>query len=275
MRACPDVSADRATYGRAMEVQVTSRGAVAEHARRAAQEKLAELDRFVQGPLRDARVVLVQEPNPRIPEPAHAEAEVVLQGRPVRARAAAETMEAAVDEVAERLQRNLRRYVERMIEGQRVPAEAATGEWRHGSWSPPRPPGFRRPVDEREVVRRKSFAVASMSLAEAAAALDALDHAFFLFSDADSGADCVLYRHDDGRLALILPPGAPEPDEPAVAVERCRISEPIDLDTALVAMDDFGHRFLFFIDSASGRGNVVYLRYDGDYGLIETAAETS
>lgn len=256
-----------------MDVQITGRGEIPEQTRHTAQRKLEKLDRYVQGPLRDARVALVQEPNPRIPLPAHAQAEVRLEGRPVRARAAAETMDAAVDEVAERLQRNLRRYVERMIEAQRLPAGSAPGQWRHGSWTPPRPPTFRRPPAEREVVRRMSFAVESMSLAEAAAALDALDDTFFLFSDADSGADCVLHRDDDGRLALIAPSSAGRPDETDVAVEPSRFSEPVDLDTALSEMDELEHRFLFFVDTATGRGSVLYLRYDGHYGLVELAAE--
>jgi hypothetical protein len=29
------------------------------------------------------------------------------------------------------------------------------------------------------------------------------------------------------------------------------------------------HRFLYFIDAGDGRGKVLYLRHDGDYGLVE------
>ena len=29
------------------------------------------------------------------------------------------------------------------------------------------------------------------------------------------------------------------------------------------------HRFVYFIDAADGRGKVLYLRHDGDYGLME------
>jgi hypothetical protein len=34
-------------------------------------------------------------------------------------------------------------------------------------------------------------------------------------------------------------------------------------------MDWLNHRFLYFIDSGDGRGKVIYLRHDGDYGLVE------
>ena len=36
-------------------------------------------------------------------------------------------------------------------------------------------------------------------------------------------------------------------------------------------MNAVGHRFVFFGNAASGRGNVIYRRYDGHYGLIEPA----
>ena len=34
-------------------------------------------------------------------------------------------------------------------------------------------------------------------------------------------------------------------------------------------MDVLNHRFLYFIDAVDGRGKVLYLRHDGDYGLVE------
>jgi ribosome-associated translation inhibitor RaiA len=101
--------------------------------KRAAETKIAGLARVVKGPVLGARVALVQERNPRIERPARAEGEVNLAGRPVRARVSAPTMEAAVDELAERLHRQLRHTVERMITRQRVPPSSPPGGWRHGT----------------------------------------------------------------------------------------------------------------------------------------------
>lgn len=41
------------------------------------------------------------------------------------------------------------------------------------------------------------------------------------------------------------------------------------LETPRTEMDELNHRFLYFIDAADGRGKVLYLRHDGDYGLVE------
>lgn len=119
-----------------INIKVTARGEVSDHARERARVKLSDLESFVKGPILRARAVLIQEPNARIPAPARAEAEVDLQGRVVRARAAAPSMEAAVDDVAKRLQRQLRRYVDRLLTRQREPAQSPPGERSRRSWSP-------------------------------------------------------------------------------------------------------------------------------------------
>lgn len=252
-----------------MNVEVTARGEVSGRARRRAEQELVRLERYVKGPVMGGRIVLTQEQNPRIPAPARAEGELVLAGRAVRARTAAGSMDAAVDELGERLQRQVRRYVERMSARQREPAESPRGEWRHGSLRPARPERSFRPPEERRIERRKAFALEPMDVAEAALEMDALDHAFFLYRDAATGADALLYRRDDGRLAVIDPHDAPAREETDPPRVRSRLSRPIDLRTVVREMDELEHRFLFFENENTGRGNVIYLRFDGHYGLIE------
>jgi ribosome-associated translation inhibitor RaiA len=254
-----------------MDIEVTSRGPVAERTKLLVREEISRLERQAKGPLIGARVVLIQEENPRIPLPARAEGEVTLAGRPVRARVAAATMDAAVDELAERLGRRLHGQVDRLVTRRREPAESPPGEWRHGSLPTARPERSFRPPEERQIERTKSFGMEPMTAEQAALELDALDHDFFLFRDADTGSDAVLYRRDDGHLAVIDVPGVAVPEGAGPARERSRISGPIDLRSAVREMDELGHRFLFFVNADSGRGNVLYLRYDGHYGLIEPA----
>ena len=105
-----------------MHVDITLRGSIPDQVVEKARKEVGALERVVKGPLTDARVVLTQEKNPRIGLAARAEGEVLLAGRPVRARVACTTMVAAVDELAERLHDQLRRHVERMITQQRSTA---------------------------------------------------------------------------------------------------------------------------------------------------------
>jgi len=44
---------------------------------------------------------------------------------------------------------------------------------------------------------------------------------------------------------------------------------PMSLDEAITRMDMLGHRFFVFFNSETGEANVVYLRNDGHYGLLE------
>ena len=252
-----------------MHVDVAARGAVSDRDVEAARAKVGALDRVIDRPILGAHVVLTFHSNPRLLRPALAEGEINVDGRPVRGRVGAPTMTVAVDELAEHLHRRRRDHMERLQDRSRRPAEPEPGEWSHGSWSPPRPDHFPRPPAEREIVRRKSFALASESVFQAMADLDALDHDFFLFHDAERDCDAVLYRRDDGGLGLIGP--VEPPAAAGLHWEPSRVSEPIDVETARAELDLDDDGFLFFVNRATGRGAVLYLRYDGHYGLIEPA----
>jgi len=256
-----------------MDVDVTARGPVSDEAKQLAREKVGALDGRVRAALLHARVVLTQEENPRLERPARAEGELDVDGRMVRGRVAEATMPVAIDQLAEHLERQLRRSIDRLITRRRQPAATPPGEWRHGAFSPERPARVQRPAEERQLVRRKSFAFGPITAAEAAGWLEDLDHDFYLFRDAATGSDAVVFRRDDGALGAIVPAGTPLPeaDDDELVWEQSRKSGVTPLEAAVAEMNELDHRFLFFVDEASGRGNVIYLRYDGHYGLIEPA----
>lgn len=53
-------------------------------------------------------------------------------------------------------------------------------------------------------------------------------------------------------------------------VKRKKLSlTPMDVDEALARMDALGHKFFIYLDSESGKVNVLYERDDGSYGDIE------
>jgi len=110
-----------------------------------------------------------------------------------------------------------------------------------------------------------------MTAAEAAADLETLDHGFYLFQDADSGSDAVVYHRDDGRIGVIGPAGTDWSGAEAdgIAGEQSRTTDSTGLDDAVAEMNELSHRFMYFVNADTGRGNVIYMRYDGNYGLIE------
>jgi ribosomal subunit interface protein len=257
-----------------IEVEVTLRGQVPDGAREHAEEKIGALDRLVEVPVLGARVVLHQEANPRIERPARAEGEIDLNGPVIRASVADIDATGAINQLAQRLERQLRSFVDRRKDRARRPAERAAGEWRHADFSLGRPDYFPRPAEEREIVRRKTFATDPISPVEAANEMELLDHDFYLFTEVGSGVDAVAYHRDDGRLGVIGPSGVGWSGESdGIVHEESRMDGPTALEDAVAEMNVLNHRFLYFTNADTGRGNVIYVRYDGHYGLIEPATE--
>ncbi len=268
-RDAPMVSLSEIPMSSSLEINVTTRGEVDERSRDRARRKLGELERLAGGAVITARVVLTREANPTIPLPARAEAELDVDGRLIQARAVAASMQSAVDEVADRLRRQLRRNAEM----KRTRHDGAAARLGRRTQAPRAAPPWFGPYDaDREIIKCKSFAFGPMLIEEAADALEDLDHDFFLFHDASSGADAVVYWRDDGLLALIEPRAVAERITNTGAVlDTDRFSGPVSLQTALAEMNEVGHRFLFFENLQTGRGNVIYRRHDGHYGLVEPA----
>lgn len=263
-----------ATLGAVIDFAITTRGQVSQGQRALARQRLAHLDRFVPDPILAARAMLSWQANPSLERPARAEAEIDVNGHLVCGRVAAETMSQAIGELAGRLERQLDDFDKRRSARQRRAPTPADGEWWHGAWSPPRPSYLPRPAGERELIRRKTFALNAMEPRQALAEMLDLDHDFYLFHDSLTGQDAVLYRRDDGKIGLIGTTDvvASHPADDGIVPEESRNSAPIALDAAIEEMNALSHRFMFFVDADSGRGEVIYMRYDGHYGLIESAA---
>lgn len=118
-------------------------------------------------------------------------------------------------------------------------------------------------------MRRKTFALAPMTPDEAAYEMDLLGHDFYLFTDSRSGKEAVVYRDGEGRFAIR---GEAVPDgESATLVELAGSAPTLAEAEAVTRLDLGGEPFVFFLDSQTGHGRVLYLRYDGHYGLITAA----
>ena len=191
----------------------------------------------------------------------------------MRAQVSGVTMREAVDALELRLRHQLEELSERDLERQNGARAAVPGEWRHGALPTPRLGVFPRPVEERELVELKTYAIAPLLPDEAALEMRQLDYDFYLFTNADTDEENVVFLRDDGSLGLLeVTPGAAHAAGHAVLAE----AEPFPA-SRLVRSEAIGRLnvteepFVFFVDAESGRGNVLYRRYDGHYGLIEPA----
>lgn len=256
---------------------ITTRGGVNEQDKAYAVDKVTRLMSGIDVPVLKADVKLSEAPDPARQRPWMAEATLDVNGQPVRAKVASHRMTDAIDLLDERLRRRFERYAH-VRDDRRKRSRLHNGreenEWRHGDPPADRPEYFDRPVDDRELVRRKSFAVGEMTPDEAVDALELLGHDFFVFTNLHTGSDAVVFSTEEDTIELIDASGRTDAlgADTVSPMTLSKLEAPrITEAEATIQLDLDLTPFVFFVDAETGRGAVAYHRYDGHYGLISAA----
>jgi putative sigma-54 modulation protein len=177
---------------RTMQFSVTARNLEITPALRAyAEEKLSRLTRYLEN-IVSLHVVLSVNKHRQT-------AEVTLRVRDltIRAEEEGDDLYSSIDLVAEKLERQILRYKERIL------AHAARGGNR-GNRSVMAAP---KAEEEPRVVKTKRFAVKPVGVDEAILQMNLLGHNFYVFRNATTEQVNVLYRRQDGHYGLIEPEG--------------------------------------------------------------------
>jgi putative sigma-54 modulation protein len=165
---------------------------VTDSIREYAEEKLSKLERQLADPTR-VELELAVERNPSISQNHVAEATVWTKGPILRAREASADHKASIDQLVDKLERQVKRYREKRRSRRAQPSLAGLPE-----------DGI--PVgEEPRIVKSKQFAIKPMSPEEAVLQLELVGHDFFVFRNGDSGDVNVVYRRRDGAYGLIEP----------------------------------------------------------------------
>ena len=127
-----------------------------------------------------------------------AEATVWTKGPVLRARESTQDMYASIDQVADKLERQVKRYRER-----RTRKSAQHVAVHH---APPPEAAAALPDEESTViVKTKQFNMKPMPPEEAMLQLELIGHDFFVFINAESEDVNVIYKRRDGNYGLIEP----------------------------------------------------------------------
>ena len=102
---------------------------VTESIRSYAEEKLRKLERHLNDPTR-VELELAVERNPSISASHVAEATIFTKGPTLRAREASPDMKASIDQLADKLERQVKRYREKRVEEPRRQAQNGSGSAR-------------------------------------------------------------------------------------------------------------------------------------------------
>lgn len=181
-----------------MRLQVKGRNVeVSESIRRYAEDKLGKLERQLADPTQ-VELELAVETNPSIAENHVAEATIWTKGPTLRARESSTAFEASIDQLVEKLERQVKRYRQkrsRRETGRRAAANGSLSE----------EPQFSAEQLERMIVKSKQFDLQPLTPDEAALELELIGHDFFVFTNVDTGRTNVVYRRRAGDYGLIEP----------------------------------------------------------------------
>ena len=159
-----------------------------------AERKLGKLAKHLSDESR-CELELAVEHNPSINERQVAEATIWTKGPVLRARESSPDMYASIDQVADKLERQVKRYRER-----RTRKSAQHVAVHHA------PPVAALPDEESTViVKTKQFNMKPMPPEEAMLQLELIGHDFFVFVNAESEDVNVIYKRRDGNYGLIEP----------------------------------------------------------------------
>ncbi|HVR31114.1 MAG TPA: sigma 54 modulation/S30EA ribosomal C-terminal domain-containing protein [Acidimicrobiia bacterium] len=256
----------------APDVAITLGDGVSQKDRDHAEATIESLVSKASRPVIFVRLKLAMDESRPRDEQALAQGTIDMSGAILRAESTAASMLEAVEALATRLERRMRRLAERREDASQRPPSTPDGQWRSGDLPSARPTYFARPKEDRRIERRKAFAPHFSSIDEALFDLEVLDHRFFLFTDAASGGDAIVFETEDGvAVRTLTGEEIPGGDSlPGLAFDS-RSAQVLTDEEAANRLDVSGAPFIFFRQSGSDRGAVLYRRYDGHYGLIEPA----
>jgi ribosome hibernation promoting factor len=182
-----------------MQMTITGRNITITPALRLyAENKLARLDRFADG-LGTAHAVFRVEKHRQV-------AEVTLTARDLILRAEESTPDlyASIDLVADKLERQVLRYKEKLAARSGRGGRAAAGSTPAGR-APEAAVEEAVGGEELRVVRVKRFALKPLAVEDAVVQMELLGHTFFVFRNAQTDDVNVIYRRRDGAYGLIEP----------------------------------------------------------------------
>jgi putative sigma-54 modulation protein len=178
-----------------MRLQVKGKNVeVSESIRSYAERKLGKLEKKLPAPTQ-VELELAVERNASIAANHVAEATIWTKGPTLRAREASSDMKASIDQLVEKLERQVIRYRDKR-------RRRAT---RDDGGPPMEPTPATSDEPGQRIVKVKQFAVKPMTPEEAILQLELIGHDFFVFQNADTGEVNVIYRRRDGNYGHIEP----------------------------------------------------------------------
>jgi putative sigma-54 modulation protein len=153
-----------------------------------AEKKIARFDRYLSNISEAVVTISVEKYRHKV--------EVLLKANGVLIQAEGITGDvySSIDEVAEKLESQIKKYKEKLVAHRKSEGKTA-----------PMSEEAPLPAEVGRIIKNKRFELKPMSPDEAAMQMELLDKDFFVFTNDNSGEINVIYRRRDGNFGLIEP----------------------------------------------------------------------
>ncbi len=162
---------------------------VTDNLRKVIQDKLGKLERYFTSDTEIYVTLSVEKERQKI------EVTIPVRGNIIRSEQVSNDMYVSIDLVEEVIERQLRRYKEKIIdrnqEGSNFRQEYIEKE--------------SEPMDEIQIIRTKHFGMKPMYPEDACIQMELLGHSFFMFRNAETEEVNVVYKRKGGTYGLIEP----------------------------------------------------------------------
>ena len=150
-------------------------------------------------------VVLRVDKNPSNPERKACEVTVFVRDNVVRVVASSDDMYSAIDEAADKVTRQLRKYKTRVIDRRQRMQQAKTGTVTQEDLAALIEPAPDETEDDQLVREKYVDLMLPMTEEEALVQTDLIGHDFYVFTNATTGLVNVIYHRKNGGYGIIKP----------------------------------------------------------------------
>ena len=162
---------------------------ITEGLRAAVEEKIGKLERYFNDST-EVHVTLSTEKNRQ-----KIEVTVPMKGTIIRAEETSTDMYVSIDLVEEVIERQLRKYKNKLIQKEQNVAQFSKGFVYEDTYD----------EEEISIIRSKKFAMKPMDPEEACVQMELLGHTFFVFRNSETDEVNVVYKRKDNTYGLIEP----------------------------------------------------------------------
>lgn len=163
--------------------------------RKYAEEKISRVKKHF-NEIMKTEIEMIVEKNPSIVNNNVVEVTLFTKGPVIRAKGSSTNMYASIDQVTEKLERQIEKFKGKTYSSKMHPSSSSLQKMMESE---------RKEEEKPKIVKTKRFLLKPMSPEEAVLQMDLLGHDFFVFTNSETEEVNIVYRRKNNTFGLIEP----------------------------------------------------------------------